>query len=113
MSVVTDAPSLAAYWVDRWLKYGGGLIANSETAKLSISMSMERWRWRHGPHQQRLWHDGWMVGRWRELGDLLDAVPGLYEAVVDHVMEHGEPYGANGRALYRTGEHIEKGRLTA
>ena len=101
--------AFAAIWVERWLKYGGGLIADPVQAKISVSMSFDNWRWKSEWPTQRQWHDGWMVGRWRELGDLLDLIPGLREAVVDHVMEHGRPYGSEGwRAMTRVGKHRQR-----
>jgi hypothetical protein len=94
---------LAALWVERWLEYGGMLVWNENSNKLQISMRMD---WRRAPRgtalwerQQRLWHDGWMVGRWRELGELCSRVPGLREAIIDHVAEKGERWWT-GRAMY-------------
>lgn len=96
---------LAAHWVERWLLYGGGLIADLDAAKLSVSMSFDHWRWQSEYPFQRHWHDGWMVGRWRELSDLLPLIEGLREAVIDHVAEHGQDYGPSRKAMFRIGKH--------
>lgn len=106
MTGSADMKRLAAIWVERWLAYGGGLVANTETGGLSISMRMDQWRWKHGEVRQRLWHDGWMTGRWRELQELMELIPGLREAMVDHVADHGEDYGPDCRTMYRPGPHV-------
>ena len=90
---------LAGIWVDRWLKHGGGLIVDANCDTIQISMRMDSKPWRRkatGPlPKQRLWHDGWNVGRWRELQELASEVPGLREAIIHHVALHGkqQPWG--------------------
>lgn len=106
MTAAVPLADLAAIWVERWLTYGGGLIANSETAGLSISMRMDQWRWRHGEAYQRHWHDGWMTGRWRELQEIIELVPGLQAAIVEHVARHGIDAGPNRKQMERTGAHV-------
>lgn len=103
MATAIDIDALAAIWVQRWLAYGGGVIVDLSAATASISMSLDGRRWRRPAHgkgpkvpDQRLWHDGWVVGRWRELQELCFLIPGLNEAIVDYVAEHGHKGG--GRA---------------
>lgn len=88
---------LAATWVDRWLKYGGGIRIDQHCDTAQISMNVDGGRWRRKPHgkeswqrQQRLWQDGWNVGRWRELQELGREIPGLREAIIHHVALHGQ-----------------------
>ncbi len=93
---------LAAIWVGRWLKYGGGLIVDAGCDNIQISMALDGSRWRRKPVAgdrsklpQRLWHDGWTVGRWRELQELGREIPGLREAIIHNVALHGkkQPWG--------------------
>ena len=85
--------ALAAVWVDRWCKYGGGLIVDRDCNNIQISMRMDWRRPKTGKEpwerRQSLWHDGWQVGRWRELQELCGEVPGLRGAIIDHVALHG------------------------
>jgi hypothetical protein len=106
MSGAVSLDELAAIWVERWLVYGGGLIADSHTARLSVSMRMDDWRWRSHYAAQRHWHNGWMTGRWRELSELMELIPGLYDAVVAHVLEHGQPGGVGSKCMTRRGPHV-------
>lgn len=102
-----DLAALAAIWVERWLTYGGGLIVDANCDKIQISMREDGWSWRHkSPNNQtwnRLWHDGWVVGRWRELNELAQLVPGLREAIIDHVALNGALWPDGGRAMWRAG----------
>lgn len=98
---------LAAIWVDRWLKYGGGLRVEAHCDSVQISMSLDGRRWRHPARgktgwerQRRLWHDGWTVGRWRELQELGREIPGLREAIIHHVALHGQEEFAGARVMY-------------
>lgn len=66
-------------------------------------MREEGWRSEHEELWQRHWHDGWKVGRWRELGELAKLVPGLRGAIIHHVALHGQ-LGPNGSRIIFTPE---------
>lgn len=106
-----DLDQLAAIWVDRWLKYGGGVIAHAEHGLATISMNLDGSRWRcRRPHRtQHHWHDGWTVGRWRELQELLELIPGLDDAIAAYVVENGESYADGRRVMQR--EHPWEGQV--
>ena len=95
---------LAAIWVERWLKYGGGLILDPNCDRLQISMR-DDWR-RKPPGKARWqrddarWHDGWHVGRWRELNELAALVPGLRGAIIEHVAQVGQATADGSRVMY-------------
>ncbi|MEO6153396.1 MAG: hypothetical protein ABIT09_06620 [Croceibacterium sp.] len=97
---------LAAIWVERWLKYGGGLIVDVNCDKIQISKG--ELNWRHSRlnkapeyRRQAQWHDGWHVGRWRELADLCSLIPGLRAAIIEHVAQNGRDHGEHGYHLWR------------
>ena len=71
--------TLAAVWVNHWLQYGGSLIVDKDCDAVQIGMRQGRWR-REKHLPMPLWHDGWIVGRWRMLSDLVETTPGLREA---------------------------------
>lgn len=95
---------LAAVWVERWRRYGGSLIVDANCDKVQIGMSMDWNRRPIGPESwrpmQRHWHDGWFVGRWRELGELVTHVPRLREAIIHHVALHGDARIDGSRVMY-------------
>lgn len=102
MALTADIDALAAIWVERWLAYGGGLIVDGNCDKLQISMAEQGWRHSaSAPTWKRNWHDGWQVGRWRELSELARLVPGLRSAIVEHVAQNGEPWPGGGRVMSR------------
>jgi hypothetical protein len=105
---------LAAIWAERWLKYGGGLVVDQHGGGLQLSTGIwrrsERWRSRHPTLHQRQWHDAWAVGLWRKLSDLATLIPGLREAIIDHVAANGQPYG-EGWCMIR--EHLWEGMEAA
>lgn len=91
---------LAAVWVDRWLKYGGGLVVDADADTIQISMRESGWRLGGLQPWQRHWKDGWQIGRWRELSELCGAVPGLRAAIIHHVVLHGEKRLSGSRVMY-------------
>lgn len=81
---------LAGVWVERWLAHGGWLIVDANCDAVSMGVAMRNHPWRSkNPRGRRLWHDGWKVGRWRELHEMAGYVPGLCAAIVHHVALNG------------------------
>jgi hypothetical protein len=106
MSAEQLLEQLAAVWVKRWLAYGGGLVADPDCLSIQMDMRETGWRRKGAYKWQRNWHDGWKVGRWRELGELVTHVPGPREAIIQHVTLHGAPYGAGKRCMYVRGAEL-------
>ena len=98
---------LAGVWVERWLAHGGYLIVDANCDRVSLGMRMHSGLWRSkNPWGQRLWHDGWKVGRWRELNEMAEYVPGLYGAIVHHVTLHGVLCEGGSRMMTRSAEEM-------
>ena len=88
---------LASIWVERWLAHGGTLFANPEAGTVQISMRLD-WR-RKTPAGAPSWqregsraYDMWNTGRWRELSELCGLIPGLKQAIIAHIEQHGQPW---------------------
>ena len=85
------APGLdlfAAAWLERWQSFGGHVYVDADTGRPSLMMPMPGIGGHpeiQGEGWQRDWNDGFDTGRWRELHDLLQLVPGGPEAVAAHV----------------------------
>ena len=70
-----------------------------------MALHSDLWRSRN-PYGQRLWHDGWKVGRWRELSELAVLVPGLRGAILDHVALHGKQRIGGSIEMYRSAKEM-------
>ena len=89
---------IASVWVGRWLEHGGSLIIDANCDHVQIGMR-EGWRRDRG-HPEPTWRDGWIVGRWRTLWDLVDDIPGLSAAIIHHVALNGKDGGDGRRIMY-------------
>lgn len=97
--------AMAGEWVERWLAHGGWLIADANCDKVSLGMRLNSSVWRvkkRELHVDNLWHDGWKVGRWRELGEMAGYVPGLRVAIIHHVALNGTPDPSGSTCMTRT-----------
>jgi hypothetical protein len=79
--------------MERWKSFGGYVFVDNETGAVSTGMPMPG----HGGHAkiegeggsyQHTWLDGFDAGRWRELYDLLELIPGGFDALGAHVLEY-------------------------
>lgn len=103
MSAGVALGALAEVWVKQWLEHGGSLIAYRDADRLQIGMRMydgAGWRTKTKVLHDQRWYEGWIVGRWRQLSDLVGVVPGLQAALVQYVRAHGQPYTDGAVAMY-------------
>jgi len=88
------APGLdlfAATWLDRWQSIGGTVLVDGETHAVSLLVSLQDdHRDFDGDAWHRQWRNGYDTGRWHELQEMLELVPGGMKAVAAHVLKFPE-----------------------